>query len=86
MAKRFLITHLNNELQVFDADTERRRYLDKVLKHNNCKENIGKGDRNLMSMIDEGRLDEVFIGGGLKTRTIAGVTTYLGTYGVADSK
>lgn len=87
MAKKFfLVVDMNRQLQVFDADTERKQYLDKVLKYNNGKENISQENRTLLSMIEEGRIDEVFTGDGLRTRTIGNVTTYLGHHGVDDPK
>lgn len=87
MAKRFIIIYANSKLQVFDANTERKQYLDKILVHRGGKNNIREQDKVLMRMIEEGRLDEVFdtTSGGMASKTIAGIPTHLG-YGVDDPK
>lgn len=80
MAKRFLIVHMDGKLQVFDADTERRQFLDRVL-HYSTSNDINKESKLKMSKIVDGRIEDVYSTDYLESVLIGNATTYVATLG-----
>lgn len=77
MPKTFFVTCVLHGMLVFDADTERKEFFDAMVKHNGGIDRLIPAHKDVLKKLFEGRIDEIFVGTGLRNRIIGSLTVYL---------